>query len=465
MTMQAQPPRQRCDLLIRNAVVLTVDATDAVIEHGAIAVTGGRIVAVGADAELHARYDAQRVLDAQGAVAHPGFIDAHVHVSQYTSRSVLARMEGTSASMGDWKSVLTPADEEASAALASLDYLKSGYTGFVDPGTIFEPDVVAAVAERMGIRVWLTDPYVADLGPALSRKYPEFANPAFIARWPQNLAQALNRMGAQLFRNREPRSLVRAFIGLYGEGTDSRELLRAALTLASTNGVRVQKHLGYSPKAYREEEAALGTGMLEHLRDEELLSPHLTLIHMNVVRPNDVALLSSRGVRVVWCPYGQLQMVGRSSAEGRMAQLSRAGVSIGIGSDIARATHVGSLGTLAVGAAAATGVPLSGREILRMRTLGSAATIGAEASVGSIEAGKCADIVLRKPEASEHLGLDPALEFGVIAGADSVATVIVDGRVVFERGELLSADEPGIVSRARESARSLLSRVMINQTR
>jgi cytosine/adenosine deaminase-related metal-dependent hydrolase len=463
--MQASSAHQTCDLLIRHALILTVDATDAVIEDGAIAIDDGLIVAVGPDRELQARYDARRIIDAQGAAVHPGFIDAHVHVSQYTSRSVLARMQGTSASMGDWKSVLTAEDEAASAALAALDYLKSGYTGFVDPGTIFEPDAVAHVAEQIGIRMWLTDPYVADLAPALARRYPEFANEAFLARWPQNRDQALRRMGSQLFRNRKHRARVRSFIGLYGEGTDSQELLRAALEIASRNGVRVQKHLGYSPVTYREEEALIGRGVLEHLRDEGLLAGHVTFIHMNVVHPSDVALLSSHGVRVVWCPYGQLQMVGRSSAEGRMAELFRAGVAVGIGSDIARATHVHALGTVAAVAAAATGNPLSGREILRMRTVGSAATIGAESSVGSIEVGKCADIVVRKPQASESIGLDPALELGVLSGADSVATVIVDGRIVYEGGHVLTADEGAIVANARGSARSLLSRVLPGQVR
>jgi 5-methylthioadenosine/S-adenosylhomocysteine deaminase len=449
-----------CDLLIRNAVVLTVDARDTVIDRGAIAIREGRILDVGPDAEVMARYVASRLIDAQGGVTHPGFIDGHIHVSQYTSRSVLSRMEGTSASMGDWKSRLTPDDEHASATLAALDYLRSGYTGFVDPGTIFEPDAVARVADELGIRIWLTDPYVADLAPALARQYPELANEAFLARWPGNTDEALRRMGSQLFRNQAPDSRVRAFVGLYGEGTDSSELFRAAVELGRKNGVQVQKHLGYSPAVYRKQEAELGRNMLEHLRDESSLCPHVTFIHMNVVRPADVHILVRHGVRVVWCPYGQLQMLGRGGAEGRMAELCRAGAFVGLGTDIPRVTHVGSLGTLAAACAVATGSLLSGREILRMRTVGTAATIGAEAQLGSIEVGKRADLVIREPHASEQLALDHAHEFGVIAGADSVATVIVDGRVVVENSHLLSADEGPIVARARQSARSLLTRVL-----
>jgi 5-methylthioadenosine/S-adenosylhomocysteine deaminase len=449
-----------CDLLIRNAVVLTVDPHDTIIDRGAVAVRGGRIIAVGADADVQLRHDATRVIDAQGGVIHPGFIDAHVHISQYTSRSVLSRMEGTRASMGDWKSLLTPDDEHASASLAALDYLKSGYTGFVDPGTIFEPDAVAIVAAETGIRIWLTDPYVADLGPVLARKHPDFANEAFLARWPRNEDEALRRLGTQLFRNRVPDARVRAFIGLYGEGTDSDALFHAAVDLARQSGVQVQKHLGYSPAVYREQETLLGRGTLDYMREKGLLAEHVTFIHMNILRGSDVHLLASHGVRVVWCPYGQLQMIGRGGAECRMTELARAGGAVGIGSDIPRITHVDALGTLAIGNAAAAGGPLSGREILRMRTVGSAATVGAEAMVGSIEVGKQADLVIRKAGASEQLGLDPALEAGVIAGADSVRSVIVGGQLIVEDGELLTADGSAIVTRARESARRLLSSVI-----
>ncbi|MGT2466509.1 hypothetical protein ACVOMV_18035 [Mesorhizobium atlanticum] len=75
--------------------------------------------------------------------------------------------------------------------MAAVDYLKSGHTGFVDPGTIFSPDAVASVSEEFGIRVWLTDAYVADAGEELKRHFPELASDSFLARWPKNRDEAL----------------------------------------------------------------------------------------------------------------------------------------------------------------------------------------------------------------------------------------------------------------------------------
>ncbi|TPI27658.1 amidohydrolase family protein [Mesorhizobium sp. B3-2-1] len=451
--------KQVCDLVVHNAVLLTVDEADRVIANGAIAVRDGAIAAVGAAHDILARYNPRQFLDAGGGIVHPGFIDAHVHISQYTSRSALSCMEGTGVTMGDWKSALTPEDEHASAALAAMDYLKSGYTGFVDPGTIFSPDAVASVAEEFGIRIWLTDPYVADAGVELKKHFPELVSDSFLARWPKNQEEAFRRLGSQLFRNKERNSLVRAFIGLYGEGTDSEELFRAAFDLARQHGVQMQEHLGYSPLPYRQRESAFGVSMMQHMSEEGLLNGHVTFVHMNAVHGGDVPILAAHEVGIVWCPYGQLQMLGRGGAEGRMVELHRAGVKVGIASDIPRAVHFSGLGSLVAVTAAATGLAASGREILRMRTSGSAATVGAASEIGSLEVGKRADFVVRRPDVSENLGRDYALEFAVIADANSIEFVFVNGECVVSQGEVLRADDHAVISRARDSVRGLAARI------
>ncbi|MGT2466504.1 amidohydrolase family protein [Mesorhizobium atlanticum] len=102
---------EHCDLILHNARILTVDANDRVVAGGAIAVRNGRIAALCAKERILATYSSDELFDAKGGVVHPGFIDAHVHVSQYTARSVLPLMEGTPITMGHWKGELTPEDE------------------------------------------------------------------------------------------------------------------------------------------------------------------------------------------------------------------------------------------------------------------------------------------------------------------------------------------------------------------
>jgi cytosine/adenosine deaminase-related metal-dependent hydrolase len=449
---------QACDLVIHGAHVITVDAEESVIADGALAIDHGRIVALGPSARIQADYRGRDAIDALGGVVHPGFIDAHIHVSQHTARSVLPRMTGTALTMGHWKGELRPEDEHASALLAAVDYLKCGYTSFVDPGTIFEPDAVAAAASEIGIRVWLTDPYVADLGRGVAEHLADLVSPSFLARWPKDTEDAARRIGSQLHRNRDADALVKAYVGLYGEGTDSEELMATALATARRAGVHFQEHLGYLPAAYRAREARLGRPLLAYFAEKDLLGPEVTFIHMNVVRADEVALLAARGVRVVWCPYGQLQMIGRE-AEPRMAALDRAGVAIGIGSDIPRAVRFDGLGTLALAAASAAGEPIAPAALWRLRTRGAAASVGADRDVGSLEPGKRADIVIRAPHGAESFGFDAALELAVLAGRDSVRMVLVNGRIVMQDGAVLRVDEAAVTARAHASSRAIAQRI------
>jgi len=456
--MTDRSPPQDCDLLICNGLLLTADPAGTAIYDGAIAIAGTRIIAIGKSNDIRRRFSPRETLDAGGGIVHPGFIDAHVHISQYTSRSVLPLMAGTQVTMGDWKAALTPEDEHASAMLAAVDYLRSGYTGFVDPGTIFEPDAVAAVAEKIGIRIWLTDPYVADRGETLRAQGAELVSDAFLARWPKDTDAALKRLGTQLHRNRVADSLVKAFIGLYGEQTASDDLYSAALSMARASNVQFQQHLGYLPATYRQREAELGQSIISHLAESDRLGGDVTFIHLNVVHDQDIDRLAAASVKLVWCPAGQLQMIGKGGAAPRTGPLHRAGISIGLASDIPRNASFTAMGALASAALAAQGSALSAQDILRMRTVEAAASVGASAEVGSLQAGNLADVVVRRPSSPSNLGLDPHHELAILGGGD-VAHVVVGGRVVLADGHLIHANPGTALQIARASVRGLASRL------
>ncbi|TIN32327.1 MAG: hypothetical protein E5Y10_35180 [Mesorhizobium sp.] len=448
----------QCDLIVHSGLVLTVDDDSRIINDGALAIGRGRILAVGPTSEILPAWTADTVLNAEGGIVHPGFIDAHVHVSQYTARSVLPRMAGTAITMGDWKAALTPEDENASATLAAIDYLRSGYTGFVDPGTIFEPDAVAPVAERVGIRIWLTDPYVADRGDHL-REQADLVSDSFLKRWPQSTSQAVHRLGTQLFRNRDSESsLVSAFIGLYGEETCSPDLLECASHLARTHGVQMQQHLGYAPTLYRRRERAAKRPILEWLADCGWLAPNATFIHMNALSASDVQQLAGANAKVVWCPYGQLQMMYEPDIEPRTSDLIEAGVAIGLGTDIPRIAPFSGLGSLAGATAAAFHFYLQTMTLLRMRSIAAAATVGADHEIGSLEKGKRADIVVRRPDDCIALHVEVLHELAALGGGQ-VRHVIVAGRWVLREGVIEHVDERSALADARSSAKAIAVRI------
>src|SRR5688500_13889511 len=75
-----------CDILIRNACALTMDARRSVLSTGAIAITGHTIAAVGPEADIARRFRARSTIDARGGTVHPGYVDAHLHVNAQTCR-------------------------------------------------------------------------------------------------------------------------------------------------------------------------------------------------------------------------------------------------------------------------------------------------------------------------------------------------------------------------------------------
>ncbi|SPT59115.1 amidohydrolase family protein [Actinomadura madurae] len=455
MTSQADGADE-CDLVITGALIVTADEAGTVLP-GSVAVKDGRIAGLGPDGTIAARYRAGRAIRADGAVLHPGFVDAHMHINQYAARSALPALERAGKTMGHWKARITTADEVASARLAVLDLLRSGHTGFVDPGTVYEPDAVAETASQAGVRAWLTDPYVADRGHDLAASHPELFGGGFLRRWPRTTDEAMARVGGQLFRNRDD-GLVQGFVGLYGEASDSPELYRYAAEVARDNGVTVQEHLGYTQSRYIAEEKRYGRTPVQRLADAGLLGEHTSFVHMNRVTAADADLLVRAGASLVWCPYGQMQALSRPDAEPRMPELWRRGTPVGIGSDIARAGGLDALGTLAVSASTMAGDAVRPAEVLRMRGAGAARTVGAR-GLGEIRPGHRADLVLRWPAASEALGADAALETGVLGACGSVRTVIVDGAVVFEDGRPTRFDAADAVRHARASVRRLLESI------
>ncbi|MBN9009124.1 MAG: amidohydrolase family protein, partial [Rhizobiales bacterium] len=129
----------RIELLVRHAYVITVDEAGRIFADGAIAIDRGRIVAVGDDAAIAARYQAARTIDAHGAPAHPGFVECHLHASFQTFRGALPDQLRETDAFDTFESVFfnTVTDEEEYLAvlLASMEMIRNGTTCFLEAGT------------------------------------------------------------------------------------------------------------------------------------------------------------------------------------------------------------------------------------------------------------------------------------------------------------------------------------------
>src|SRR5690348_2553948 len=190
---------ETCDILIRNGYVLTLDMERRVLPSGAVAITGNSIVAVGRDQDLAARFKAKRVLDAQGAPVHPGMIDAHVHTSTHLCRTAFPDDPKVKAPdlFARWFNGLEDEDEYVNALVVCVEMARNGFTAAMEPGTVFEPDTLAAAANAVGVRITLSDPFVWDTvdgGNVLANQ---------IKRAPANASRARGLLGKELARNKD----------------------------------------------------------------------------------------------------------------------------------------------------------------------------------------------------------------------------------------------------------------------
>ena len=242
-----------CDILIHNAYILSVDKERNIYPNGAIAIAGNEIIAVGPERKLKPLFNPVEILDAGAAVVHPGFVDSHSHATLHLSRGVITDNQNTERSIGyfDWFNQMHEEDEYVSCLSFCSEMASKGYTAFMDAGTAFYPDMVAAAAEKIGLRASVSDPFLWD------RPEGEDGLAATLMRAPCRLDRSLKVMGKELWRNKDLNSLISGHVSLYGDGSASDELILAAKKCADENNVVFNMHVNFIPKTTEQEDRAI----------------------------------------------------------------------------------------------------------------------------------------------------------------------------------------------------------------
>ncbi len=449
-----------CDLLIRNAYVLTLDANRTVYPRGAVAIDGPTIVAVGPEREVLSRFRPRRTLDARSAPVHPGFVDAHTHLTFHLTRGVFSdvpRFSSTAVTYTDWFNALEPEDEYASALLACLEMLRCGITCVMEPGTVFEPDAAAAAIEAIGMRGSLGDPFLWDVDSFLALS-------AHLTRAPASTHRALRLLGQQLPRNRSANALVRGHVAVYGGVTASDELELAASVCARDNGCALTQHQSARIPEAEADDKRFGCHPLVHYAEIGVLGPHCTFVHMNIIRDDEIQPVRDSGLSIVWCAVNAMNWGNGTGIpyRGRIPELHQQGTTVTLGSDTGKfgmdqQAFVGYL----LGRDR-SGDPLEAEDVLEMATLGGAKAMCLADQIGSLEPGKRADVVIRSndlPEAQPGVNIAQSI---VLSGrAKSVNTVLVDGRIVLKQGRSVLVDDGVVYELAQASAKRMMERTGI----
>jgi cytosine/adenosine deaminase-related metal-dependent hydrolase len=453
--MDSPTPVGDVDLLLLNGTLLTM-SDPLLIEDGAIAIKDGRIVEIASTGSLSSAYPSATRLDARGGVVHPGFVDAHVHLTHHLGRSTIPDEwpeEDEALQVFPYWKAMEPDDSYVASLVACLEMVKNGTTTFSDMSGRDAAELRQAAASEVGMRGAISE-LCWDIPP----------DPALAMGTTEECLEVLEALVARMPRSADGRTW--GAVNLSGMGKASDALLAGAKHIARDNGLTMAIHQSFAPAdvdAYRAEK---GVTAVEHLESLEILGPDLTLVHMNHCEPREVEILAATRTNVVHCPGASVKAGVGASKVGRFPEMLGAGVNVALGSDSGNYADSFDVSRQAYLAAtihreARQHRPIiSSIQALQMATTNGARALGIADEVGRLAVGMRADIVIHEADDvlwSPFLNVPNLLVYS--AQSRTVDTVLINGEVVLKDGRSPRVDEAEIVHRAKECARRIYERM------
>ena len=433
-------------------------AVGAEYPRGHLVLHGGRIAAVGPGPAPV--LDGAQVVDGAGCLATPGLIAAHQHLFQRLTRGVAPQgtLAGWLAAQYPVWSHLDPGLVGAAARAGLATLALSGCTTVADHHYLFPRGggdplaAVVAAAQDIGLRLHCARGSL-DLGRSAGGLPPD----SIVAGRDEILAAT--ELDIDRFHDPGPDSVLRVAVAPSAPAAVSEELFRESAALARRKGVRLHTHAAESDDEDASCQARFGRTLAEYLDAAGWLGPDVWLAHGVHLDAAAVARVGPAGTGVAHCPSSNARLgAGIAPVSGLIAS----GAPVGLGTDGAANEHGGLAAELrqALLAARARGGPaaLTARQALALGTMGSARCLGWSAELGSLEAGKQADVALWRLDGLGHADIaDPvtALVFGPPAPLELLT---VAGLPVVAAGELRTADPAVLAAQSRAAAADLRRR-------
>jgi len=436
----AQSPRPPVALVVIGGTVITENAQRQIFSPGAVAISGEDIVAVDRPEVIASRYRAAATIDARDQIVLPGLINTHTHAPMVMYRGLaddLALMEWLEKYIfpAEAKTV-SPAMVRTGTRLAVLEMIESGTTTYTD--MYYFEEEIARVTRDAGLRGVLGQTIIQF--PVADAKTP---------------ADGLARAERFLQEFKADRLIVPA-VAPHALYTNDETTLRAAAALARRYQAPLIIHLAETEdevKIAREQHQATPTGYLESIG---FWGPRTLAAHGVWVDDDDIEILKRRGVGVSHNPESNMKL---ASGTAPVRKYLAAGVALGLGTDGAASNNdldmFEAMRQASFLAKHATHDPtiLPAAQALALATIGGAKALGMDALVGSLEAGKRADLITVSVAASRQVPLyDPVSHLVYVTRGDDVQNTIVNGRVLMRNRRVRTLDRLAVIAAANQLA-------------
>lgn len=432
-------PVENADFIWSARYVVTSAPGSAVIENGAVAVRGERIISVGPRAQIDARFRAASRIDQPDAILAPGLINTHTHAAMSLFRGI-----ANDRKLQDWlENAIFPAEAKNvdrefvrwGTRLALYEMALSGTTTFTD--MYYFEDTVAEETRAAGLRAVLGQSIIGF--PAPDFKTPE-----------EQLAAA-----EAFLRKYDDGPLIIPAIAPHAIYTTPDDLLKAAHDLAVKYRKPMLIHLSETKAELDEAREKRKMTPVETLAKLGLLAPWTVAAHCVWLEDADIELLARNQTGVAHNPSSNMML---SSGVAPVPKLISRGVSVGLGTDGPAGSNndfdmFEEMDLAAKLQKLSTSDPtsLTAQQAFAMATMEGAKALHLSDRIGSIEAGKYADIIsvrLDDPRASPLYDVHAQLVYA-LKGSD-VSDVMVNGKMIVRNRQMLTLDGKAILAKAAE---------------
>ena len=436
--------RPSADLILSGGIVVTMDASWNIYADGSIAIRGDAILAVGPRARIDSEFTAKQVIDAHGGLLLPGFINGHTHVPMTLFRGL-----HDDVTLQDWLyKYIFPAEAKNvneefvrwGARLAAAEQIRGGVTTFAD--MYYFEDAIAEETKAAGMRGILGETFIDFPAPDNKSEAEMLAyTEKFLKRWQGD-------------------SLIQAAPAPHSIYTCSKKTLVDAAALARKYHAPILIHVAEMKKEWVDSRKQNGMSPVQYLDKIGVLGPDVIAAHCIYVDATDRKTLAERGTGCVHNPSSNMML---ASGVSPVPDMRAAGVAVGLGTDgpagsnndldlmeemdlAAKLAKITRMDPLALGA----------KDVVAMATIDGARAIHMEKEIGSLEAGKKADVILISLDEPNAVPMyDVYAQLAYALKGSGVETVVIGGKVVMQDHKLVTLDEPKILEKAREYGESV----------
>lgn len=431
------------DFLILNALVVTMDASFRIWENGAIAVKDGAIIGIGDTEEFAKKFTASQIIDATGKLVLPGLINTHTH-----SPMTIFRGYADDLHLKEWlydhifpieSEFVTPENVRTGTRLAIAEMLLSGTTTFND--MYYYVDEMAKVVDQVGVRAVLTESLI-------DFSVPNSPSPEHALKVSENL---INKWAHH--------PLITIGVSAHAPYTTSPEVIKKGKELADKYNLPFNIHVAETRGEYDLTQKEFGMTPVQFLDSIGVLGSNVIAAHSVHLTPEDIEIFARRGVGVAHNPQCNMKL---ASGVAPVPAFLKAGVKVGIGTDGVASNNDLDLFDEVRSAAfihklnSNDPTVLDARTALEMLTIGGARVLRMDDKIGSLEAGKRADIIIldmNQPHAHPVYNIYSLIIYS-LRGSD-VETVMVDGRLMVQDRKLVTLDLDRLYDKVDALARQI----------